>query len=298
VLTLDLSALPERLHLGTSSFSWDDWRGNFYPEGLEPADYLGFYATVFPTVEIDATWYHAPSRRTVESWARKVPERFVFSLKVPREITHERYLEGCRDEWNAFLNVLEPLGEKRGPLLFQFPYVAKGKDADEYATGDDFRRRLRAFLPLLPEGGRYAVEVRNARWLRPPLTDLLRTRGIALALVSYYTLPGPAEWLRAVDPVTAPFSYLRFLGHREAMDKLVAAASAERGKTRDWDELLADRERETRGWMDVACRLLERGQHVFVYFNNHFAGYAPGSVDLFLKLWGDLTPPRTTPAPS
>lgn len=106
-------------------------------------------------MEIDSTWYRSPSHRTVEAWAEKVTGGFVFSAKVPKTITHDRYLEGCDAERVQFLKAMDRLGEKKGPLLFQFPYVAKGKDADEYRTGDDFRRRLAAFLPELPADGRY-----------------------------------------------------------------------------------------------------------------------------------------------
>ena len=142
MLDLDLSALPPALRVGTSSFSSKDWRGVFYPERLQPRDYLGHYAGVFPTVEIDATWHALPAPSTVRGWAERTPADFVISLKVPKTITHERYLEDCAAEWTRFLRLLEPLGEKRGPLLFQFPYVAKGKDAREYESGEDFRRRL------------------------------------------------------------------------------------------------------------------------------------------------------------
>lgn len=277
--------LPERLKLGTSSFSSPDWVGPFYPPGTRPAEFLTHYAGVFPTVEIDATWYAPPSAATVEAWARRTPPGFLFSLKVPKAITHDAYLENCRAEWTRFLERIEPLGEKRGPLLFQFPYVAKGRDPHEYETGDDFRRRLGAFLPQIPAGGRYAVEVRNARWLDAPLIDLLRPRGIALALVAYYTLPRPEALLERIDPVTASFGYLRFIGDHKRMDALVREKREREGKSSDWDEIVVDRSREMRAWVDLARALLDRWQDTYAYFNNHFAGFAPGSAELFARLW-------------
>ncbi len=293
----NLSGLPAGLRVGTSSFSWTDWLGVFYPADLRPTDFLVYYSEVFNTVEIDSTWYAMPSRRTVESWARKVPDEFTFSFKVPKDITHDHYLEGCEAEWNRFLRILEPLGEKKGPLLFQFPYVAKRKDPDEYATGTDFRRRLAAFLPQLPAHGQYVVEVRNAAWYNEPLVELLRSRGIALSLVSFYTLPGPGELLRGIDPVTGPFGYVRFIGHRYWMDKLVREAKEDRGKERDWDELLVDRSKETREWAQVAGDLLQKQKEVFVYFNNHFAGFAPGSVNVFVNIWHEMTAEPPPPRP-
>jgi uncharacterized protein YecE (DUF72 family) len=203
---------------------------------------------------------------------------------VPKEITHDRYLEGCDAPWSQFLRALEPLGDKQGPLLFQFPYVAKRKDPEEYATGDDFRRRLAVFADLLPPGGRYVVEVRNVTWYREPLLNLLRERGISLALVSYYTMPPPQQLFWYGDPVTASFSYIRFLGHHTQMDELVQKARAERGKKHDWDEILVDRTREMIHWVPVVMELAGRQDDVFAYFNNHFAGFAPGSADLFVRV--------------
>ena len=285
MLELDLTALPPALRVGTSSFSSQDWCGIFYPEAMAPREFLGFYAGIFPTVEIDATWYAMPSRATVQSWADKTPPDFVFSLKVPKLITHERYLEDCAEEWTRFLHQLEPLGSRRGPLLFQFPYVAKGKDPHEYETGEDFRRRLAGFLPQLPLDGQYVIEVRNEKWLDAPLLEMLRERGLALALVAYFTMPAPARLLQRIDPVTAPFTYVRFLGHHRQMESLVKKAQRERGKQGQWNELLVDRTAETRAWVGLIRDLLERQLDVFAYFNNHFAGCAPESVELFLRLW-------------
>jgi uncharacterized protein YecE (DUF72 family) len=271
MIRLDLTRVPEGLLLGTSSFSSRDWVGSFYPHDLAPAEFLRHYAGILRTVEIDATWHAMPSRRTVEAWAAKVPPGFVFSVKAPKAITHVRYLEGCEEEWRRFLAVTEPLGSKLGPIVFQFQYVSQARDPHEYATGEDFLRRLRSFLPLIPRQGRFVVEVRNQRWLTPALLDSLRSRNIALALVHYTTMPAAAELLEHIDPVTADFSYIRFLGDHAAMDHRVARARELGRKTRDWDEL----------------HLLQRVPEVFLYFNNHYAGFAPGSLELFLRLWDE-----------
>lgn len=284
---LDLGGLPRGLRLGTSSFSCDDWVGPFYPPGTAPADYLSRYAGVFDTVEIDATWHALPSRATVEGWARKAPDGFTFSLKAPRAVTHDRYLVDCADDWRRYLDLLAPLERKLGPVLLQFPYVAKGKDAHEYATGDDFRRRLATFLPLLPRGRRHVVEIRNEKWVDGPLLDLLRAHEAALALVLYFTMPSPRRLLDRFGErlATGGFAYLRFLGDHKRMDALARAARRERGKRRDWDELLVDRTAETAEGVAAARELLGRGLDVFAYFNNHFAGFAPGSVQRFLEIW-------------
>ena len=282
---LDLARLPAGLRLGTSSFSSPDWCGSFYPAGMKPQDFLSYYAGQLGTVEIDATWHAMPPRRTFESWARKVPEGFVFSLKTPRSITHDRYLQDCEEDWRRFLDLTDALEEKRGPILLQFPYVARGKDPEEYRTGAGFRRRLERFLPLLPEGARFVVEVRNRTWLGPELLELLRGRGVALALVAYYTMPGPEEFPTGLDPLTADFTYLRFLGNHQAMDQKVAQAREAGTRHSDWGELLIDRTAELRAWIPAVRRWLERVPQVYAYFNNHYAGFAPGSLDQFARLW-------------
>ncbi|MBD3160672.1 MAG: DUF72 domain-containing protein [Candidatus Eisenbacteria bacterium] len=281
----DLGVLPPGLHVGTSSFSASDWRGVFYPEDLEPRDFLAHYAKRFRTVEIDATWHFMPNPRIVEGWERKVPDGFVFSAKVPKVITHEKQLVDCEEEIASFLDTMSRLGDKLGPLLFQFQYVSKRRDPKEYETGSRFLKRLEAFLPLLPDRYRYVVEVRNRNWLREDLTSLLAGRGIALALVDYVTMPRAEGWFEQCDPVTADFSYVRFLGDHRAMDDLVAKKRETGQKQGDWNELLVDRTREMRAWAPVLQRLSERVTDVYAYFNNHYAGYAPGSIELFLRTW-------------
>lgn len=286
-LDLDQTRVPDRLHLGTSSFSSSDWTGVFYPERLGAADFLSYYAQKFRTVEIDATWHVMPSVKTVKAWERKTPDQFVFSLKVPKVITHERYLEGCKEEWERFLRTLDVLGAKRGPLLLQFQYVPKRKDAEEYQTGRDFLRRLRGFVPWIPEDVRVAVEVRNEKWLQEPLLDLLRENRIALTLVEYYTMPNAPALLRRIDPVTTDFTYVRFLGNHHEMDLAVAQARENGTRRRDWEALIRDREAETRAWVPAIQELLGRDVDVFSYFNNHYGGFAPGSIELFLKIWNE-----------
>lgn len=293
-MEIDLSCLPQGFHVGTSSFSTADWCGAFYPPDLSPHDFLGHYAKTFRTVEIDATWHFMPSAKTADAWERKVPDGFVFSAKVPKIITHEKQLEGCEDDWERFMETMSRLGPKLGPLLFQFQYVSKRQDPREYETGEGFLRRLEAFLPLLPKGQRFAVEVRNEKWLGPPLVGLLRSRGIALALIDQKTMPRPARWLELCDPITADFTYIRFLGDHHAMDNLVGHKRQKGEKARDWDELVLDRSQEMREWIPVLRKLAERVPDVYAYFNNHYAGFAPGSIELFLKAWDGMT--GTAPA--
>lgn len=108
------------IYLGTSSFTASGWEHSFYPAGMKPADYLTFYATRFHTVEVDSTFYRIPAANTVRGWAGKTPDGFIFAAKIPQVITHEKVLAGCDAEFQQFMQVMDILGEKLGPLLFHF----------------------------------------------------------------------------------------------------------------------------------------------------------------------------------
>src|SRR6266705_41301 len=120
--------------LGTSAFTANGWQSSFYPAGMKPVDYLKFYSTKFQTVEVDSTFYGTPSAATVEKWSEKTPPDFVFTAKVPQLITHEKVLVDCDAEWKNFLGTMEILGEKLGPLLFQFGHF----NNDAFKSADEF----------------------------------------------------------------------------------------------------------------------------------------------------------------
>lgn len=110
------------LMIGTSAFTAEGWAGAFYPKDMAARDYLSFYAERFPTVELDSTFYRTPSAGVVKGWYAKTPAEFIFAAKVPRVITHEKVLVDCEAEWRQYLGTMELLGEKLGPILFQFGY--------------------------------------------------------------------------------------------------------------------------------------------------------------------------------
>lgn len=255
------------------------------------------YSRKLPTVEIDATWYRLPDRRTVEAWKSKTPEGFIFSAKVPRVITHEKYLEHCESELNEFLSVMSILGEKLGPLLLQFPYFAKGRNPMEYETGNDFVARLRRFSDWLPKEFRWVVEIRNTKWVRASLLDVLRERGISLAFIDYYTMDPLYKLAQRPEVFTAPFVYVRFLGNRKNMEVILEDAKKKGQRKRDWESLLVDRARQMKPWIPPLMDLTGKKVPTYVYFNNHYAGYAPGSVELFGRLLNEsMTAPNRAPS--
>ncbi len=272
--------MESRLRIGASSFSAPSWEGVFYPPGTPPSDYLAIYAREFDTVEIDATFYRPPSERMVDGWRERTPPGFLLAAKVPRVITHEKVLEGCAEELGSFLRVMERLGERLGPLLLQFPYYKKADLPDP----KPFLDRLERFLPALPGTMRFAVEVRNRSLLTPRLLDLLAARRVALALIDH-------PWFERIDRLiarpailTADFCYLRWLGDRYAMER----------RTVRWDRLIVDRRREMGAWIPAIRTMLASGRSVVGFFNNHYAGYAIGSIRLFREMWEGV---RSGPAP-
>ena len=135
----------DNVRIGTQGWSYPDWIGVFYPPGSKQEDYLPFYAEVFDTVELDTTFYHPPKPTIVRSWARHTPDDFRFAAKVPQAITHVARLSSMGEQIEAFVRALEPLGERRGPLLVQMPA--------DFVRDEGTGRRARPFPRRMSRGG-------------------------------------------------------------------------------------------------------------------------------------------------
>jgi uncharacterized protein YecE (DUF72 family) len=158
-------------YLGTSGYSYKEWKGPFYPEDLPEKQMLRFYGERFRTVEINNTFYRMPKPSVLEGWAAEVPENFRFVLKASQRITHMQRLKDAGDSVSYLLKVAGALKERLGPLLFQLPPFLK-KDA----------QRLREFLELLPKDRRVAMEFRHESWFDEEIFTLLREHGAALCI--------------------------------------------------------------------------------------------------------------------
>jgi uncharacterized protein YecE (DUF72 family) len=246
-----------KLLLGTQGFSFDDWVGPFYPEGTPKRRYLEAYVQRFPSVEIDSSFYGTPRTTTVQAWHDRTPNHFRFSAKFPRLITHDKKLEQAETDTHAFVSTMQILGEKLAVLILQFAYD----------FSPDLFDRLEAFLDILPGDVRYAVEVRNRRWLTPKLSSMLTERNVALVLQDLHYMP-------KVDWITADFTLIRWLGRRRDISR--------------FDEIQIDRTASLQGWAEKVRRFMESGVDVYGYFNNHFAGHSPASVRQFANLM-DIT---------
>jgi uncharacterized protein YecE (DUF72 family) len=158
------------LHVGTSGYSYKEWKGSFYPEDLSPKKMLSFYGECLNGVEINNTFYRMPKVSVLETWASQVPEGFRFSIKASRRITHFARLKAeAREPTEFLLTSLETLGDRLGVILFQCPPNLK-KDTDRFA----------GFLEMLPEGTPAAFEFRHDTWKDDDVFELLRARGMPL----------------------------------------------------------------------------------------------------------------------
>ena len=206
--------------VGTSGWSYKEWKGSFYPPKLPAEEMLHFYAGRFPTVEVNNSFYRIPAERVLAGWADQVPESFRFVLKASRRITHNNRLTDEDGSLGYFLRAINPLGQRLGPTLFQLPPTFK-KDLD----------RLQGFLDKLPKRWQAAVEFRHASWFDDQVYDLLRSRGVALVAVDEDEAEGKGSPLVP----TASWGYLRL--RRSWYDAATLQEWAGRIRGQQWSEV-------------------------------------------------------------
>jgi uncharacterized protein YecE (DUF72 family) len=180
------------LHVGTSGYSYKEWKGSFYPEKIPAKEMLRFYSERLSTVEINATFYRLPQKSTLENWKEQVPKSFRFSLKAPQRITHFKRLNEVGDDTKYFLEIAATLEDQLGVVLFQLPPNMK-KDLP----------RLETFLSALPAQPRAAFEFRHPTWFDDDVLALLRARNCALCISDTDDMP-----VTHIDK-TADWGYLR-----------------------------------------------------------------------------------------
>jgi uncharacterized protein YecE (DUF72 family) len=241
----------EKLHVGTMGWSYDFWKGNFYPEGSE--NMLTEYAKNFDSVEIDNTFYRIPSRDIVRKWAAETPDDFIFSAKFPRKITHIKMLHDCQEEVEVFVEHMSLLGDKLGPLLIQLP---PGFAPDKSGI-------LKDFLEGLPKG-RFAVEVRNKKWLDEKFYELLKDNKVALVLLDH-------PWMPKMNTITADFTYIRWAGDRKKVKGILGKVER-------------DRSEDIKEWAVKVKGFLDDSIEVFGYFSKYYSGYPPGDVKMLLDI--------------
>lgn len=254
------------IRIGTSGFSYDDWVGPVYPEGLPQREQLPFYAREFSSVEINVTYYRIPEARIVTGWVKKTPEDFLFAVKAFQGLTHVR----DEPEFAPFVNGIQPLVEagKLGCVLAQFPYSFHPS-----ADNRDYLRRLRHGMADLP----VIIEFRNSGWATDEVFDFLRTERLGYCCVDEPRFKG---LMPPIAIATGPVAYVRFHGrnyakwyqHDEAWQRYDYTYSLE--ELREWAPRLRELEKES--------------ELLLVYFNNHYRGQSvKGARDLGQLLLDD-----------
>lgn len=251
------------IYLGTSGYSYDDWVGPFYPEGTKKNEFLDYYKQHFDTTELNFTYYRMPTAGMLANIGNKVEAGFLFSVKMPGEITHERE-DDPLSALETFKEALAPLKDedKFGCVLAQFPYSFHATPENE-----DYIRKLREGLGET----RAVVEFRNRDWVTEDTFDLLHENGLGFCCVDQ---PQFKSLLPPIAIATGPVAYVRFHGrnykkwwqHDEAWERYDYMYKAE--ELQEWVPRITalDEQKET--------------ELTLIYMNNHWQGQAPASASL------------------
>jgi uncharacterized protein YecE (DUF72 family) len=225
------------IHIGTSGWCYDHWKGPFYPEDLAGERMLACYAEHFRTTEINTSFYHLPAPATLRLWHDATPADFLFAAKASRYITHMKKLKDPAQGVSIFLQRMRLLGDKLGPILFQLPPHWRFN-----------RERLSTFLDALSGEFRYAFEFRDRSWLNGETVELLSAHAAAFCI---YELDG----FLTPKAITSDMVYVRLHG----------PAGPYQGS---YDEQCLS------GWAGDFTRWAAQGRAVYCYFDNDDRGYA------------------------
>lgn len=231
----------KRVHIGTSGWHYQHWKGPFYPEDLPDERLLDYYKDHFQTAEINNTFYRLPEKETFIQWRKSVPGHFIFAVKVSRYVTHLKKLKDAEQPVNTFMERAGALGEKLGPVLFQLP--------PHWQRNIE---RLKSFLKFLPGGHRYTVEFRDESWFGKETEEVLAENGVAFCIYDFNGRQSPCS-------VTADFIYVRLHGPDGAYQGNYD------GKTLE-------------AWARKFSAWAEEGKEIFCYFDNDERGYAAGNA--------------------
>jgi uncharacterized protein YecE (DUF72 family) len=255
--------------MGVSGWSYDDWIGPVYPQGLAKRDWLPFIAEKVDTLEVNVTYYRVPGERTVRGWVERTPDGFQFAVKANKSLTHERK----SPDFAAYADGVAPLveGGKLACILAQFPYSFGADSANR-----DYLVELRDGLPDLP----VVVEFRNRTWLEEATFELLEELHFGFCAVDE---PQFKSLMPPVIRATGPVGYVRFHGrnyekwwrHDEAWERYNYSYTPE--ELREWVPRLNELESST----DVTL----------VYANNHYRGQSLETINTLRSLLADDAPP-------
>jgi uncharacterized protein YecE (DUF72 family) len=253
-------------YIGCSGWSYSAWQGPFYPSNMDnSSDWLKFYSSVFDYVEIDSSFYRTPNVFTVKNWLKRTPENFKFTAKFPKVITHDKRLKDTSKELEYFFQSMLPLKDRTLALLIQLPPSLKIMEGIE-----NMRQYI---IPELDSRFRYAVEVRDRSWFQDLAYNFFADNNICMVWNQL------AE-LRTPPVITTDFLYLRFIGDRTIHEE-------------DFGKIQKDRVMEMKTWASKVKKVIKeeekgRGRKIInlaiVSANNHYAGFGPGTANIFRKM--------------
>jgi uncharacterized protein YecE (DUF72 family) len=252
---------PGQISIGTSGWTYDAWRGPFYPDATPKSQWLGNYASVFSSTEINGAFYRTPSLEAVRRWRDQTPPGFRFAWKASKFMTHwKRLTEKCENSIALMETRLVALEPKVAAVLFQLP--------PQFSKNCE---RLRGFLPMLSPRRRYAFEFRHVSWYDDEVLELLRRHNVALCISDHAHAPAPWQ-------VTADHIYIRGHGPKGQYAGSYPA-------------------RTLRNWADFIAAQRRHGRDVLVYFDNDQKAAAPKDAVRLMRMIGReaaASPPRRT----
>ena len=274
------------LHIGTCSWKYDSWRGIIYSDAKQK-NYLREYSQHFSTVEVDQ-WFWSlfsgnkvvlPKPKVVQEYAASVPENFIFSVKVPNSITLTHHYKKQKsdslqvnphflsiDAMNRFLDLLQPLGDRIGPLNFQFEYLNKQK----MSGVGEFIEKFGAFVAKLPVGFKYCIEIRNPNYLTNKYFDFLAATGLHHVFLHGYYIPGIFDVYTQFGQKIRTLTVIRLLGgERKEIEEQTG---------NEWNEIVSPKDGDLQSLAKMLADLKTRNIETFLYVNNHFEGSAPRTI--------------------
>ena len=254
---MSINSGQNKYHIGCSGWSYEDWAGPFYPKQAKSKDFLKLYSAVFDSVEIDSSFYRIPNQFMVSQWKKNTPENFVFCPKFPKKITHDFKLENVSSTLDFFYKTIAGLGEKLGPLVVQLPPSFK------YEKGFPVLEKF-VSSEMKTKAFRHAIEFRHKSWFRDDIYKLLESNNVSFcwSITQYTTTP---------TKLTSDFIYTRMVGERDITE---------------FKEIQKDRSKQMKEMSDAVKGSIGSVDDAFVFFNNHFAGFGPESVNEFRRLLG------------
>jgi uncharacterized protein YecE (DUF72 family) len=256
-------------YLGCSGWSYEGWKGSFYPEDLDNRYWLSYYSKIFYFVEIDSTFYKIPSKFMVNNWNKRTPDNFKFAVKFPKVITHDKRLKDVEKDIEQFYDAMEQLYDKILVFLIQLP------PSLQIAEGLDLIKNLRY---QLDPSFRYAIEVRHHSWFNELFYNVLKERN--------YCLVWSQQDILITPPIlTTDFVYLRLIGDRSINERDFGKIKKDRTKEMElWSKILEDVDRKVN---DMKMTIIAA--------NNHYAGFGPMTAKLFADMMNLIDHIRSFP---